>query len=379
MTLERFHLKIPRGGMNFVGMPMRFTRRRLIGLILGLLGVVGGTYVVSRYGGLLRYLVMPPPEAPKKELGERARNVFSRNGKSLVGVALGGGGGEDVSEMVRLSVESIGGAEKAGFKGKRVMVKPNVNSDDPHPATTNPLVVKGVVELIYGAGASEVIVGDMSNPSYPTRDSMRKTGIERAAQEAGAEVVAFDDDEWVTVEPERAKYLKSFEIPRTIYEVEKLVSVPVIKTHSIATYTMSLKNFVGVIHPRSRWKLHSSDKLEEMIAEISLAVHPNLIVLDGTKSMVSGGPFSGTVKNTNIIMASGDRVAIDSAGLSIIKSFDLWDRVSKKSVWEQRQIRRALELNLGGGPGEIEIIGRSLVGEEALKSLISTIEQNITV
>ncbi len=363
--------------MNFIGRSMRFTRRRFIGLILGSLGIAGGTFFLSKYGGLLRYLVMPPPEAPTKELRESAGNVFSRNGKSLVGIVLGSGGDEDISEMVRLSVESIGGVEKAGFKGKKVVVKPNVNSDDTYPATTNPLVVKGVIELLYEAGASEVIVGDMSNPNYPTLDSMRKTGIERAAREAGAEVAAFDDDEWVTVEPERAEFLKSFEIPRTIYEAERLVNVPAIKTHGIATYTMSLKNFVGVIHPRSRWKIHSSDKLEEMIAEISLAVHPNLIVLDGTKSMVSGGPFSGTVKDTNIILASGDRVAIDATGLSIIKSFGLWDRVSSKSVWKQKQIRRALELNVGRGPREIEIIGRSLVGREKLKKLIETIEQNI--
>lgn len=41
----------------------------------------------------------------------------------------------------------IGGIKRAGFKDKRVLVKPDVNSDDPYPATTNPEVVRSVGQI----------------------------------------------------------------------------------------------------------------------------------------------------------------------------------------------------------------------------------------
>lgn len=305
---------------------------------------------------------------------ERKLNPFIWGRKSLVGIVKG----KNIGEIVKKSVELIGGIERLNVGEKEVLVKPNVNSDDPYPGTTNPSVVKGVVELLCEAKASKVIVGDMSNPHYPTKDSMRKTGIQKAAEDAGAQIVYFDDDEWITVKPEQAEYFKSFLIPKTVYEAEKIVSVPVIKTHSIATYSMSLKNWVGIIHPRNRSVLHTSRNIEEMIAEIGLAIHPDLIIMDGTKSMVAGGPFRGTTRGTNIVLASGDRVAIDAVGLSIVKSFGLWDRVVSKSIWEQRQIKRAVELKLGATSArDIKLVAHSDTKDTEFSQLVDSINANL--
>ena len=141
--------------------------------------------------------------------------------------------------------------------------------------------------------------------------------------------------------------------------------MPVIKTHRAATYSISLKNFIGVIHPRNRPSIFRPKEWEEIIAEMNLAVHPDLIIADGTTSMVAGGPWRGTDAETNLIMASGDRIAIDLAGLALIKSFLKWEGVSAIPVWEQRQIKRAVELGLGASsPAEIDILSASLTGAE---------------
>lgn len=307
---------------------------------------------------------------------ETKKNAFVRNGKSLVGVVKG----DNVGEMVRASVDLIGGIDRLGLEGKEVLVKPNVNSDDPYPATTNPEVIRSVIELLYEAGAEKVKVADMSNQYYlPTVKTMEKLGIKKAAEDAGAEVTSFDDDEWTIVKDPRMKYSESFMIPRTVYEAEKLVSVPVLKTHEIATYSMSLKNFVGILHPRDRSRMHLSKNLEEMVAEISLAVHPDLIVMDATRSMVAGGPFEGTVKDTNMVLASGDRIAIDIVGLAIVKSFGEWERVSGIGVWEQRQIKRAIELDLGStSKDEIELFSKSLKDDANFSHLIDSIKYVIS-
>jgi len=185
---------------------------------------------------------------------------------------------EEASEIVKLSVDMIGGLEKVDVKGMSVLMKPNLDSDDPHPASTNPQVVKAVVEMLLEAGASEVTVGDMSNPNYRTRDVMRRTGVERADEEASAKTVCFEDQEWVSVEIPGGRHLKNILVARAVYETDRLVDLPVLKTHSLADFSMSMKNFVGAIHPRSRFELHRSSDLEEAVAELNLAFKPDLMI-----------------------------------------------------------------------------------------------------
>ncbi|MFQ6135608.1 MAG: DUF362 domain-containing protein [Candidatus Hydrothermarchaeales archaeon] len=350
---------------------LKISKRKVLYIGGGLLVAL----LLKRFYYPVKYFLFRPEAEPV--LVRRPPKFSTKDKKNLVGVVKG----SNIQEMVEESLELIGGIEQFGVNGKEVLVKPNVNSDDPHPATTNPEVIKAVVNLLYKSGAEKVKVGDMSNPSYiPTIKTMEKLGIKEAAEEAGAEVISFDDDEWLAVSPDRADYLLEFLISRTVYEAEKIVSVPVIKTHSIATYTMSLKNFVGVIHPNSRARLHRSDDIEEMIAEINLAVHPDFIIMDGTKSMIAGGPMKGSVRDTNLILASADRVAMDLVGLGIVKSFGEWPRVSDIGVWDQRQIRRAVELNLGAtSSDDFELVWKTLNPRDSddLDRLMETVSDYI--
>jgi uncharacterized protein (DUF362 family) len=92
------------------------------------------------------------------------------------------------------------------------------------------------------------------------------------------------------------------------------------------------------------------------VAELNLAYQPHLNVVDGTVSMIEGGPWEGTAEKTGLIIASKDRVAADVVGLGVIKAFGKWVLVTEKDVWDQKQIRRAIELGVGKGKGEIELL-----------------------
>jgi uncharacterized protein (DUF362 family) len=271
-------------------------------------------------------------------------NPFTTDGKTLVGIVRG----DDVDRMVREAVRLIGGLDPLAVRGKTVLVKPNVVSDQPPPATTNPEVVRAVARLFKKAGAGRVIVGDMSAiMRLPTASNMERTGIAKAAKEAGAEVIDFDNAEWIELKPPGAWLTPSIHIARPVYEADLLVNVPVVKTHRNATYSICLKNLVGVTHPRYRPYRVNPAKWEEVVAELNLAVHPILNIIDATKIMVAGGPWEGPSEETNLILASGDRIAADATGLALIKHFGKWDKVNSIPVWEQRQIRHAQELGIG--------------------------------
>ena len=156
--------------------------------------------------------------------------------------------------------------------GQKVLIKPNVNSDDPAPGTTHPEALAEVVRLVK-AKEAYVVVGDRSNPRWQTILAMKKTGLYQAAEQAGAdEIVGFEDEEWIRVKPEEAKnWPKGFRVPKRLAEFDHIISVPVLHTHQITSHSLAIKNLVGLIHVNDRMVFHASPRKEEMIAEISLA------------------------------------------------------------------------------------------------------------
>jgi uncharacterized protein (DUF362 family) len=96
--------------------------------------------------------------------------------------------------------------------------------------------------------------------------------------------------------------------------------------------------------PTERMLLHARN-LEEKIADLNLVVHPDLIIMDGRKCFINGGPACGELRNSNVVLASGDRIATDVEALKVIESFE--GSSLTDDPWSYIQIRRAVELGIG--------------------------------
>ncbi|MCL7487020.1 MAG: DUF362 domain-containing protein [Desulfobulbaceae bacterium] len=297
-------------------------------------------------------------------------NPFRAYGNSLVAAV----GGREVKAMVEQAVSLIGGLEPLEIKGKSVLVKPNVVGGRRHPTTTNPEVVRAVVELLYEAGASTVYVGDMSALIRGgTAKNMERTGIAAAARQAGAGTLFFEDHAWVRVEI-NGRYLREVEVTEWFFKVDRVINLPVIKTHRYAGYSICLKNFVGATHFSQRPYLVDLKHWEEVVAELNLAFRPDLNIVDGTRTMVEGGPWEGKTRETNLILAGGDRLACDVVGLGIIKSFGQWPPLASVSPWQMRQVKRAVEIGLGArGSDAMALRTASLDNDSAFASLMDTV------
>ena len=289
----------------------------------------------------------------------------------LVGIARG----DSIADSVRRAINLTGGLDFIK-SGESVLIKPNVNSDDPHPGTTNPEVVFEVVNMVREKGAKRIIVADRSNPWWDTLKAMKKVGIYEAAVKGGAEVVVFSKGDYVKVNPENSRHWPNgFRIPKLVKQVDHIISLPVAKTHIIADFTMGIKNWVGLIPPSDRKYLHlkKKDYFASMLSEIHLARKPSFLVMDATKVFVSGGPSHGDLAQPNLVIASSDLVANDVTGLALLKTLGTIEEIQKKSVWDQPQIKRAVELGLGiKGPSEIVLKTYGIPEEEKIrKQLIS--------
>lgn len=298
------------------------------------------------------------PDAPLVSAKPLPPNPFTRDGKALVVMIHG----RDQAAMLTKGVAVLGGITPLALSGKRVLIKPNVVNNRPPPSTTSPALITAVVQLMQEAGGIVTVADSSGMLRFPTMENLTETGVRRAAESAGARVLALEEHPWVRVEPPSAAVSPSYLISRPVYEADIFLNLPVVKTHQFAHYSCGLKNLVGVVHPRYRPSIRFlSGQWHERIAELNLAVHPHLTIADATTMMIAGGPTSGTPAQANVLLFSGDRIALDVVAVALIRSYAAWPKVQGKTVWAQRQIKRAAELGLGAmGPHQMELVVTSL-------------------
>ncbi|MCW4051607.1 MAG: DUF362 domain-containing protein [Candidatus Bathyarchaeota archaeon] len=273
-------------------------------------------------------------------IGNSSVNSYTKDGKALVSRVRDF---RDLKEGILRSVELIGGFEKIMEDDSEIFLKPNFNTADPSPASSDPEFVEAIIELLYEHGSSKVILGESSMASLSTREVLEKTGMLRKAQRAGAEIAIFDEGKWMKVEI-GGRYLTKVSLPQRSLKTGKLVYACCMKTHKWAKFTLSLKLAVGFMKPRERMRLHSRN-LQYKIADLNLVVHPSLVIMDGRKCFISGGPAKGEVREPGLILASGDRIAIDVEAVKTMASFD--GASLNHDPWTYTQITRARELGLG--------------------------------
>jgi uncharacterized protein (DUF362 family) len=262
------------------------------------------------------------------------------NGKALISKTTAT---NNLKASILKSVSLIGGFAKAIEKGDEIWLKPNFNTGDTPPGSSDTGFVKAVIELLVEKGAGKVIVGESSMMSASTRKIFQETDMLRRAEEAGAEVVFFDEGKWVKVET-GGKCLRKVSLPEKALDAKKLIYVCCMKTHKWAKFTLSLKLAVGFMKPSERTLLHLKH-IEEKIADLNLVVHPNLVIMDGRVCFINGGPACGERRSLNVILASGDRVAIDVEAIKTIQSYE--GSSLPDNPWNYTQIRRAAQLGIG--------------------------------
>lgn len=251
----------------------------------------------------------------------------------------------------------------AGFPhvaGKRVLIKPNLNTSDPPPGSTHNDTLRTVVKMAIGGGSEEIIVGDRSGPE-DTRGVFQAKGIFSLANELGFQCLVFDemdDSRYQRIDVPDGHWKDGFLFAKPVIEADVVISLCCLKTHQYGGhFTMSLKNTTGMVHRGNMSELHSSPHQREMIAEMNTAYEPDLILMDGVEAFYEGGPMTGSRWSANITLASRDRIAIDAMGVAALKMHGTTEAIGGKRVFDQDQIRRAVELGLGASnPEQIRLL-----------------------
>lgn len=260
--------------------------------------------------------------------------------------------------------------------GDSVLIKPNFNTADPAPGSTHNDTLRAIIEKLKEAGAAEIYIGERSGPP-DTEEVMKKKGIFELAEELNVEVINFDqlsEEELIHFQHEDLSWQDGFHIPKILRQVDHILAAGCLKTHQFGgQFTMALKLAVGII-PRAGTaymsELHGSQRMRDLIAEITLAYEPSLYLIDGVEAFVDGGPAAGERVQADVTLVGNDPVAIDAVGVAILKELGSKDVIMNTPIFELEQLARAAEIGLGVESAEqIKLISDDSAGRKYISAL----------
>jgi len=324
-------------------------------------------------------ILKEPPVGPLVPMGPSRDDLYSVGGKSVVVMVRADSRREGILEAIRL----IGGVKQLceGVEGE-VVIKPNCNTDDPFPRDTHPETVRAVADSLIEVGfpAERIVVGDMSGRGrgLPTRHTIANLGITEVADELGLRISYFEEEDWVTVKPPRSRaWPEGIKIPKRIYEAKRVILTPIMRPHSTATFTISLKLAVGLIEATGREWLHNGEAFYEKMVELNLAYQADLVVADAMSILTDRDLNYAHAAHPGIVIAGSNRVATDAVSVAVMKNYGAHG-VSHRPVLEHEQLKLSEKMGLGSPSLDRIILKTSNPAEdECFNDIISTIKAEL--
>ena len=246
-------------------------------------------------------------------------------------------------------------------KDRDTLIKLNLSWTKYFPScSSQPWQVEGVVRTLLEDGYSREKLIPVENKTVvtnPTKGARNNKWLPILGK-YGLEFVPLSDVEWM-VYPFKSPLLKLNEIfPEGIlipkmYVGTNILHLPTVKTHGHSTTTGAVKNAFGGLLKEVRHYAHKY--IHEVLVDLlymQRELHPGLFcVMDGTVCGNGAGPRTMLPEIKNIILASGDSLAIDAVAAKIM-GFEPMDIP---------YIRMAHERGLGVGDlREVEIAGEDI-------------------
>lgn len=195
---------------------------------------------------------------------------------------------------------------------KRIILKPNLINTELPPTTTPYKTIEALIKYYKG---HDVVIAEGSGWS-DTFQAFKTLGYFEVAKKYGIKLVDLNKDDYEVRKNPKALVLKEFEFPLTLKD-SYIISVPVLKEHSITTVTLSLKNMLGATlgdkaRVAKKGRFHRFG-INESIVDINLYIKPSLAVIDGRVAGL-GGELRTRPKELNVMIFSDDLVAADTVG-----------------------------------------------------------------
>ena len=268
-----------------------------------------------------------------------------------------------IQDYIRLL--DLAGAASCLAPNHQTILKDNISWHLHFPsANTTPWQLEGTIQGLQSKGINDLVaVHNNTVVTDPFRggELNRLGSIYRKYQIPEKFNFRPEDIKWTAFEPKTRMRVLHKIFPHGIripdfFLDKNIVHLPTVKTHIYTTTTGAMKNaFGGLLNTRRHYThSHIHETLVDLLA-IQKEIHSGIFaVMDGTSAGSGPGPRTLTPHDKNVILASGDQVAIDAVA-AYLMGFNPMDIPF---------IRLAHEDGLGTGKIEdIEVVGDTSVLE----------------
>ena len=204
----------------------------------------------------------------------------------------------------------------------KILIKPNCINSSPPPVTTPVECCEAIIRYIREVDSdAEVVVGEGCGDSgRETFEVFCDLGYDRLARQYDVDLLDLNTEPLVKFSKDGCRVFPEIYLPKILFD-HYVISVPVLKAHTLSRITGTLKNMMGAAPPKhyeghgGGWKkAFFHNHMQQSIVELNRYRMADLSIVDGSVGMAQshlGGPTCDPPVNK--IFGGYDAVRVDQA------------------------------------------------------------------
>lgn len=152
------------------------------------------------------------------------------------------------------------GAERLLDDARPVMLKPNLINASPYPVTTPPEFCAAVIGFVRRHTRAPIVIAEgCGDASMETPEVFDRLGYGTLSKRLDVRLVDLNTAPLVRLAKVSCKLFPEMWLPRAVLD-HVLISLPVLKAHSLSRLTGSMKNMMGMAPPEHYGNRHGGWK-----------------------------------------------------------------------------------------------------------------------
>ena len=191
-------------------------------------------------------------------------------------------------ESVASVLDKIG-AKDVLTKQSAILIKPNLTNASRHPVTTPAECCESVVDYVRSCSKASIVIAEgAGDPSLETDQIFDLLGYRKMADRHRIPLVDLNTSVVKKLESPDCSVFPEMYLPEIAF-THFIISIPVLKAHSLATITGTLKNMMGFVPPKyycgqfGVWKKAAFHRnMHQAITDLNRYRSPDLSLIDAS-------------------------------------------------------------------------------------------------
>lgn len=262
---------------------------------------------------------------------------------------------DEIKNAIIAGFDELGGIDKFIQQNEKVLLKPNsLQPSKPEAAiVTHPIFIKAVIQVLKEK-TDRIYIGESPGiGNFSTSAAI--SGLKKIIDEEKVKLIEFVADKEIEIKDKLV--LGKFKVDKRLLEMDKIINLPKLKTHTLMQMTLCVKNMFGIIPGLKKLEYHlkaNQDRMHfaKILLDVYRAMPPHFNIVDGILAMEGDGPGTGGIPvNLGIIIMGENGLAIDRVipELVGVDPFRIWtNKIYKEYINNNNDIKyRVLGDNAG--------------------------------